>query len=157
MKAWLAVNPDSDLLAAALANGVTHTVAAPSGTRVSGQSGLVQTGGDRIEDAAHHLRRDRHAADAITQQHGHRREQNRRTFDRETGVGKPESVHPIDLGEQADDPLESERDAEDEHPDDQGIDHGIGEKCGPDPLVEHDHNERAHGEEYHHPDEKNPG
>src|SRR5688572_5911763 len=53
VKAWLAVNPDSDLLAAALANGVTHTVAVPSGTRVSGQSGLVQTaGGWTVEDLA---------------------------------------------------------------------------------------------------------
>jgi imidazolonepropionase-like amidohydrolase len=53
VKSWLAVNPDSDLLAAALANGVTHTVAAPSGTRVSGQSGLIQTGaGWTVEDLA---------------------------------------------------------------------------------------------------------
>jgi imidazolonepropionase-like amidohydrolase len=53
VKSWLAVNPDSDLLAAALANGVTHTVAVPSGTRVSGQSGLVQTGGGwTVEDLA---------------------------------------------------------------------------------------------------------
>jgi imidazolonepropionase-like amidohydrolase len=53
VKSWLAVNPDSDLLAAALANGVTHTVAVPSGTRVSGQSGLIQTGGGwTVEDLA---------------------------------------------------------------------------------------------------------
>jgi imidazolonepropionase-like amidohydrolase len=53
VKSWLAVNPDSDLLAAALANGVTHTVAVPSGTRVSGQSGLMQTGGGwTVEDLA---------------------------------------------------------------------------------------------------------
>lgn len=53
VKSWLAVNPDSDLLAAALANGVTHTVAAPSGTRISGQSGLIQTaGGWTMEDLA---------------------------------------------------------------------------------------------------------
>ena len=53
VKAWLAVNPDSDLLAAAVANGVTHTVAVPTGTRVSGQSGLVQTGGGwTVEDLA---------------------------------------------------------------------------------------------------------
>lgn len=51
VKAWLAVSPDSDLLAAAVANGVTHTIAVPSGTRVSGQSGLVQTsGGWTVED-----------------------------------------------------------------------------------------------------------
>jgi imidazolonepropionase-like amidohydrolase len=53
VNAWLAVNPDSDLLAAAVANGVTHTVATPGGTRVSGQSGLVQTGGGwTVEDLA---------------------------------------------------------------------------------------------------------
>jgi imidazolonepropionase-like amidohydrolase len=53
VKSWLAVNPDSDLLAAALANGITHTVAVPSGTRISGQSGLIQTGvGWTVEDLA---------------------------------------------------------------------------------------------------------
>ena len=49
------------------------------------------------------------------QQHGHRREQHRRTFDREAGVGEPESVDPIDLGEQPDDLPEGERDADAEH------------------------------------------
>ena len=39
----------------------------------------------------------------------------RRTFDREAGVGEPEAVDPVDLGEQADDLPEGERDADGEH------------------------------------------
>src|SRR3954470_2447513 len=51
VKAWLSVNPDSELLAVARANGITHTVAIPGGCVVSGQSGLVQLGaGWTVED-----------------------------------------------------------------------------------------------------------
>jgi imidazolonepropionase-like amidohydrolase len=45
VKSWVAVNPDSELIAVARANGITHTVAAPGGGVVSGQSGLIQLGG----------------------------------------------------------------------------------------------------------------
>jgi imidazolonepropionase-like amidohydrolase len=45
VRAWTAVNPDSELLAVARANGITHTVAVPGGGVVSGQSGLIQLGG----------------------------------------------------------------------------------------------------------------
>src|SRR3954468_8652009 len=45
VRAWLAVNPDSELIAVARANGITHTVAIPGGGVVSGQSGLIQLGG----------------------------------------------------------------------------------------------------------------
>lgn len=44
IQAWKAVNPDSDLIAVARANGVTHTVVTPGGNIVAGQSGLVQLG-----------------------------------------------------------------------------------------------------------------
>lgn len=51
VQAWMAVNPDSELIAVARANGVTHTVAIPGGGVVSGQSGLVQLGaGWTMED-----------------------------------------------------------------------------------------------------------
>ena len=51
VKAWLSVNPDSELLAVARANGITHTVAIPGGGVVSGQSGLIQLGaGWTVED-----------------------------------------------------------------------------------------------------------
>jgi imidazolonepropionase-like amidohydrolase len=51
VKAWLSVNPDSELLAVARANGITHTVAVPGGGVVSGQSGLIQLGaGWTVED-----------------------------------------------------------------------------------------------------------
>jgi imidazolonepropionase-like amidohydrolase len=45
VRAWVAVNPDSELIAVARANGITHTVAVPGGGIVSGQSGLIQLGG----------------------------------------------------------------------------------------------------------------
>jgi imidazolonepropionase-like amidohydrolase len=45
VQAWVAVNPDSELLPAARANGVTHSIAVPEGGIVSGQSGLIQLGG----------------------------------------------------------------------------------------------------------------
>jgi imidazolonepropionase-like amidohydrolase len=51
VKAWLAVNPDSELIAVARANGITHTVAVPGGGVVTGQSGLIQLGaGWTMED-----------------------------------------------------------------------------------------------------------
>jgi len=51
LRAWMAVNPDSELIAVARANGITHTVAIPGGGVVSGQSGLIQLGaGWTVED-----------------------------------------------------------------------------------------------------------
>jgi len=51
VQAWRAVNPDSELLAVARANGITHSIAVPGGGIVSGQSGLVQLGnGWTMED-----------------------------------------------------------------------------------------------------------
>jgi imidazolonepropionase-like amidohydrolase len=51
VKAWMAVNPDSELIAVARANGITHTVTVPGGGVVSGQSGLIQLGaGWTVED-----------------------------------------------------------------------------------------------------------
>ena len=53
VQAWKAVNPDSELIPIARANGVTHTIAAPGGGIVSGQSGLIQLGaGWTMEDLA---------------------------------------------------------------------------------------------------------
>ena len=44
-KAWVALHPDSDLVAVARANGVTAVLSAPSGGLVSGQSALVRLAG----------------------------------------------------------------------------------------------------------------
>ncbi len=53
VQSWLAVNPDSELIPVARANGVTHSVAVPGGGIVSGQSGLLQLGlGWTMEDLA---------------------------------------------------------------------------------------------------------
>ena len=88
------------------------------------------------------------------QERRHRREQHRRALDRKAGVGEPEAVDPVDLGEQPDDLPEGQHDADGEHADDQRVEARIGEERGPDLPVEHDHDERAQDQEHHHPDRK---
>ena len=62
---------------------------------------LVEAGGDRVENAAHQLRRHRHAADAAAEDRRHRRQQHRRPLDREAGIGEAEIVDPGDLRDRA--------------------------------------------------------
>jgi hypothetical protein len=52
VRSWLAVNPDSELLPVARANGITHIVPVPTGGIVSGHSGLVALEGWTVEDLA---------------------------------------------------------------------------------------------------------
>jgi len=52
VRSWLSVNPDSELLPVARANGITHFVPVPQGGVVSGQSGLVAIDGWGIEQPA---------------------------------------------------------------------------------------------------------
>lgn len=47
---WLAVNPDSELIPVARANGFTHVEVTPQGGVVSGYSGLIRLAGWTIED-----------------------------------------------------------------------------------------------------------
>jgi imidazolonepropionase-like amidohydrolase len=49
VESWIAVNPDSELLPVARANGVSHFEPVPSGGVVSGQSGLLALDGWTIE------------------------------------------------------------------------------------------------------------
>jgi imidazolonepropionase-like amidohydrolase len=53
VKSWVAVNPDSELLPVARANGVTHVEPAPQGNIVAGQSGLVVLDGWTSEQMAY--------------------------------------------------------------------------------------------------------
>ena len=50
VKSWLAVNPDSELLPVARANGITHFLAVPMGGIVTGQSGLIAMTGWTSEE-----------------------------------------------------------------------------------------------------------
>ena len=50
VSAWIAVNPDSELIPVARANGYSHAHVVPSGGTVSGFSGLIQLDGWTIED-----------------------------------------------------------------------------------------------------------
>ena len=52
VRSWMAVNPDSELLPVARANGITHIVPVPSGGIVTGQSGLMALNGWTVEDMA---------------------------------------------------------------------------------------------------------
>ena len=54
VKSWLAVNPDSELIPVARANGITHFVPTPQGGTVTGQSGLMATVGWGYENMLHH-------------------------------------------------------------------------------------------------------
>ena len=49
---WVSVNPDSDLLPVARANGITHFEPVPTGGTVSGMSGVVALNGWTVEDMA---------------------------------------------------------------------------------------------------------
>lgn len=50
VQAWIAVNPDSELLPVARANGIAHALTLPLGGTVSGYSGLIALDGWTIED-----------------------------------------------------------------------------------------------------------
>ena len=52
VESWIAVNPDSELLPVARANGVSHFEPVPSGGVVAGQSGLVALDGWTVEQMA---------------------------------------------------------------------------------------------------------
>ena len=49
-EAWVAVNPDSELIPVARANGVTHSIIAPMGGMISEPSGLIPLDGWGIEE-----------------------------------------------------------------------------------------------------------
>lgn len=50
--AWIAVNPDSELIPVARANGFTHAQAVPAGGTVAGHSSVLRLDGWTIEDLA---------------------------------------------------------------------------------------------------------
>ncbi|MEW6157588.1 MAG: amidohydrolase family protein [Verrucomicrobiota bacterium] len=52
VQSWIAVNPDSEHLPVARANGITHALAVPQGGIVSGTSGLIALDGWTAEDMA---------------------------------------------------------------------------------------------------------
>ena len=54
VKSWLAVNPDSELIPVARANGITHFLPIPQGGTVTGQSGLMATDGWGYENMLAH-------------------------------------------------------------------------------------------------------
>ncbi|HAV60811.1 MAG TPA: hypothetical protein DCY13_00405, partial [Verrucomicrobiales bacterium] len=52
VESWVSVNPDSELIPVARANGITHVHVVPSGGVVSGQGSVIRLAGWTIEDLA---------------------------------------------------------------------------------------------------------
>src|SRR6185503_11567996 len=50
VESWVAVNPDSELIPVARANGITHFLPVPDGGTVAGQSGLLVADGWTSEE-----------------------------------------------------------------------------------------------------------
>ncbi|MBI5801433.1 MAG: amidohydrolase family protein [Verrucomicrobia bacterium] len=50
VRAWLSVNPDSELIPVTRANGITHALVLPLGGTVSGQSGVISLAGWTTEE-----------------------------------------------------------------------------------------------------------
>ena len=50
VQSWIAVNPDSELIPVARANGITHILPVPMGGTISGQSGLLRMNGWTTEE-----------------------------------------------------------------------------------------------------------
>ncbi len=50
VQSWIAINPDSELIPVARANGITHALAVPMGGVVTGQSGLIRLSGWTYEE-----------------------------------------------------------------------------------------------------------
>ena len=82
---------------------------------------FVEAGRDRIENAAHQLRGHRHAADAVAEDRGHRRQQDRRAVDCEAGIGKAETVDPGDFRIKPHHLTERQNDADRHNADDQRV------------------------------------
>ncbi len=59
---------------------------------------LIEACGNRVENAAHQLRRHCHAPDTAPEDRGHRCEQHRCAFDGESRIGEPEIIHPRNFG-----------------------------------------------------------
>ena len=76
---------------------------------------LVEPHLDRVEDRAHGLRRDRHAADAVAEERRHRGEEHRRALDLDAGLGDAEGVDPANLREEPQHLAEGEADADEQH------------------------------------------
>ncbi len=118
---------------------------------------LVEAGGDRIENAAHQLRRHRHAADAAAENRRHRRQQDRGPVDRQARIGETETVDPGDLRIKPDDLARREHNADEQHADDQRVEARIGHERDFDLLVQHEGDQPAEDDEDRHPQQENTG
>ncbi len=121
-------------------------------------AGLVEPGGDRIQQMPHGLLRDRHPPGALAaEDRRHRRQQRRVPLDRKAGIGDAEIVDPGDFRIEPDHLPERQDDADQQHRADQRVEAGIGEEGDDDLLVEHDHDQRAQHQEHQHPHQEDPG
>ena len=118
---------------------------------------FVEPGGDRVENAAHQLRRHRHAADAAAEDRRHRRQQHRRPLDGEAGIGEAEIVDPGDLRIKPEHLAQRQHDADHQDADDQGVEARIGHEGDLDLLEQHEGDEPAEHDEDQHPQQEDAG
>ena len=118
---------------------------------------FVEPGGDRVENAAHQLRRHRHASGAAAQNRRHRRQQHRRLIDRKAGIGEAEIIDPMDFGIKPQHLAHRQNDADDQHRDDQRVQSGIGHEGYGDLLVQQKRDEPAEHDEHQHPEQEDAG
>ena len=110
-----------------------------------------------VENAAHQLRRHRHAADAAAEDRRHRRQQHRRAIDREAGIGEAEIIDPGDFRIEPHHLAHRQDDAETQHADDQRVEARIGHERDFDLLVQQKGDAAAEHDEHHHPEQEDAG
>ncbi len=117
---------------------------------------LVEACGDRVENAAHQLRRHGHAADATAEDRRHWRKQHWRPVDGEAGVGQAEIVDPGDLRIKPQHLPERKNNADHLDAEDQPVKAGVGHECDLDLLVQHERNKSDQDDEDQHPEQEDP-
>ena len=119
---------------------------------------LVEAGGDRVENAAHQLRRHRHAADAAAEDRRHRRQQHRRPLDREAGIGEAEIVDPGDFRIKPRSPGAAHSTMPmSSTPMISAVQAGIGHERHFDLLVQQEGDQPAEHDEHQHPEQEDAG
>jgi hypothetical protein len=103
---------------------------------------FIKPSGDRIENAAHHLRRDGHVAGTATQYRRHRRQKHRLPLDCMVRIREAETVDPGDLGIEPQYLPQRQRDTDCKDQNNQAVQGGIGHERDFDPLVQ-DKDDRA--------------
>ena len=107
-----------------------------------------------VEDAAHQLRRHRHAADPASENCGHRSQKYRRPIDCEARISEAEIVDPRDFRIEPQDLTQRQHNTDCFNAEDQRVQARIGQERDLDLLVEHEGNQPNEDDEHEHPDQE---